>query len=100
MENNWYNTHEPFNLEVEITNEQQRKNIEDAVLRSVSKGTELIPGLRVNIAYKQSLDRQDVLSSAMKDEFEELMNITQKAFKAFFDKWNRDEHPELKGACR
>lgn len=98
--NNWYNTGEPFNLEVEITDDSMRKTVEDMVLRSVMKGTELLPGLRVNKAYKQSLDRQDVLSSAMKDEFEELMRLTQEAFKIFFDKWDRDEHPELKGAVK
>lgn len=94
--NNWYNTGEPFNLEVEITDDSMRKTVEDIVLRSVVKGTELLPGLRVNKAYKQSLDRQDVLSSEMKDEFEELMRSTQEAFKKFFDKWDKDEHPELK----
>ena len=88
--NNWYNTGEPFNLEVEITDDSMRKTVEDMVLRSVVKGTELLPGLRVNKAYKQSLDRQDVLSAAMKDEFEELMKKIQEAFKSFFDKWDKD----------
>lgn len=93
--NNWYNAGEPFNLEVEITDDSMRKTVEDMVLRSVVKGTELLPGLRVNKAYnKQSLDRQDVLSSKMKDEFEELMRLTQESFKKFFDKWSKDENHE------
>lgn len=98
MNNNFYNTNEPFNLEVVITDETKRAEIEDKVLRAVFNKTELIEGLRVNVAYKQSLDRQDVLTSAMKDEFEALMKTTQDAFKKFFDKWDSDEHPKLKGA--
>lgn len=104
MENNtrtnWYNTGEPFNLEVEIIDDSMRKTIEDIVLRSVIKGTELLPGLRVNKAYKQSLDRQDVLAATMKDEFEQLMKNTQNAFNEFFNKWDKDKNPELKGAVK
>lgn len=98
--NNWYNTGEPFNLEVEITDDSMRKTVEDIVLRSVMKGTELLPGLKVNKAYKQPLDRRDVLSSEMKNDFTFLMESFQEAFDEFFKKWNKDEHPELIGAVK
>lgn len=95
---NWYNTNEPFNLEVEIIDESKRAEVEDKILRAVFKGSELIDGLRINMAYKQSLDRQTVLSSQMKDEFEEIMRDMQDKFDRFFKKWDCDENPELRGA--
>lgn len=54
--NNWYNTNEPFQLEVEIVDDSKRAEIEDTILRLLFKKGELIPGLRINKAYKQSLD--------------------------------------------
>lgn len=96
--NNWYNTGEPFNLEVEITDDHMRKAVEDIILRSTMKGTDLIPGLRINKAYKQSLDKQDVLSAEMSKDFNFLMETFKEAFDEFFKKWNKDDNNELIGA--
>lgn len=92
--NNWYNAGEPFNLEVEITDDSMRKTVEDMILRSITKGTELLPGLKINKSYKQAPDKKDV-SSKMKDEFNELMKLTQESFNKFFNKWNNTEQSEL-----
>lgn len=94
--NNWYNTNEPFQLEVEIIDESKRAEVEDKILRAVFHGSEIIPGLRINLAYKQSLDRQTVLSARMEDDFNALMNETQDKFKKFFKKWDCDANPELR----
>lgn len=95
MKNNLYSTGEPFNLEVEITDDSMRKTVEDMILRSITKGTELLPGLKINKSYKQTSDKKDVLSSKMKDEFNELMKLTQESFNNFFNKWNNIEDSEL-----
>lgn len=95
MKNNLYSTGEPFNLEVEITDDSIRKTVEDMILRSITKGTELLPGLKINKSYKQTSDKKDVLSSKMKDEFNELMKLTQESFNNFFNKWNNIEDSEL-----
>ena len=91
MKNNLYSTGEPFNLEVEITDDSMRKTVEDMILRSITKGTELLPGLKINKSYKQTTDKKGVLSSKMKDEFNELMKLTQESFNNFFNKWNNTE---------
>lgn len=95
--NNWYNANEPFHLEVEIIDESKRAEVEDKILRAVFHNSEIIPGLRVNLAYKQSLDRQTVLSARMKDDFDTLMEETQEKFNKFFNKWDCDVNPELRG---
>ena len=98
--NNWYNTNEPFQIEVEIVDDSKRAEIEDTILRLLFKKGELIPGLRINKSYKQSLDKQDVLSAKMEEDFAILMNNTSEAFAKFFKKWDKDAFPELRCVVR
>lgn len=95
MRNNLYSIGEPFNLEVEITDDSMCKTVEDMILRSITKGTELLPGLKINKSYKQTPDKKDALSSKMKDEFNKLMKLTQESFNNFFNKWNNTEQSEV-----
>jgi len=93
-DNQWHFAKVPFFLEVEYYEEYNPK-AEDKIMRSLLRGEDILPGLRVNKMFANCIDKDILISSELTKDLKHL----QEEFEKFKEKYSNFSDDRIKDNC-